>query len=162
MFFRLFAILPLAELVVFVIVAQIVGWGHALLFCVAGAALGTLLIWRQGLRPLLGARGRGAGEGFGADEVFNGACLSLAGLLLIMPGFLTDILALMLLLPRLRRRIWRGLTGVDYGARPDDGVIEGEYVRVAAGRLEEDPREDRQEEPPAKGPGDGPPGPGGT
>lgn len=131
MFFRIFTVLPLAELIAFVIVARMIGWGPALLCCVLSAMIGGFLIWRQGLQTLFGVRTTAAGDGLGADEVFNSACLALAGVLLIIPGFLTDLLALALLAPRLRRKIWRGLTGLDgpFTSR-DSAVIEGEYERV--------------------------------
>jgi UPF0716 protein FxsA len=69
------------------------------------------------------------------DDLFDGICLVIAGLLLMMPGFLSDIIALMLLVPRLRSVI-RDRNFARTGGRTDifrteeDGVIDGTYVRV--------------------------------
>jgi UPF0716 protein FxsA len=77
------------------------------------------------------------------DALFDAACLALAGGLLLLPGFVTDLLALPLLLPAVRQRLRRWL-----GARLESGagrngatttkVIEGEWIVV-----EEDKTDDR-------------------
>jgi UPF0716 protein FxsA len=76
-------------------------------------------------------------------ELFDGACVLAAGLLLILPGFLSDIVAGVLLLPPVRRLLYNALarrarvtTGPRDGERgppprgPHPAVIEGEYEEV--------------------------------
>ena len=49
-------------------------------------------------------------------EVFNGFCLAAAAILLIIPGFLTDIVALALLLPWVRRWLFDWLVSRSGGS----------------------------------------------
>ena len=55
----------------------------------------------------------------------------LAGILLILPGFFTDMLALVLLLPPMQRAILRavsaGMTVTTVHAHRDSTIIDGEY-----------------------------------
>ncbi len=94
--------LPLAEVAIFVEVAQEIGVlatiGAAILAGVLGLAL-----WRyQGLQTL--ARARQAIERGEApvEQILRGVWLLPVGALLLLPGFLSDVLALVLLLPPVR------------------------------------------------------------
>lgn len=96
---------------------------------------GSMIIQRQGIATLMKVQGvinRGAVP---VDDLFDGICLVIAGLLLMMPGFLGDIIATILLIPKLRSLI-RARNFARTGERTDifrteeDGVIDGTYVRV--------------------------------
>lgn len=84
-------------------------------------------------------------------ELFDGACLAVAGILFMLPGFVTDLLGFPLLIPPLRRWL-RGLLAARLqagrGGRGGPTVIEGEWEVVR--------REDEGGEPPPKDGGDGP------
>ena len=100
-FLPLFLMLELF-LLVMVAVAGDWGWG-VLWFAVGTAAAGTLLVrWRAAgvLARLLSG---GAGPDGPERRLVAGAWSTACGLLLILPGFLTDALGALLLLPPLRR-----------------------------------------------------------
>jgi UPF0716 protein FxsA len=77
-------------------------------------------------------------------ELIDGICLLLAGLLLLIPGFATDAIGLLLFVPALRQRIgmwlWRWFKarpGVRFHTRhgggpaaSGDGIIDGEFEEV--------------------------------
>src|SRR3954468_5018223 len=102
-------LLVIAEITVFVLVAQAIGWGWAVAIGLATMAVGVLLVKREGVRawrrfrgaPRAGRLFRGAlGEGGPAGgEVSDGLTGLIGALLLIVPGFLTDAAGLLLLVP---------------------------------------------------------------
>ena len=66
-------------------------------------------------------------------QMFEGAALSFASILLILPGFLTDAIGLLLLIAPLRVALGAALaakTAATATRRRDDGVIEGEFTVV--------------------------------
>ena len=96
--------LPLAEIVVFVLVALWAGFNWALLGIVTGSLAGALML-RCGshigsIRMVLGDRRLTALE---ADT--GGTMFLIAGVLLLVPGFITDFVAIILLIGPFRRAI---------------------------------------------------------
>lgn len=94
--------LPLIEIALFIEVAGAIG----VLPAIAGAVLAGLAgvaLWKyQGLQTLMRARQALDRGEMPMAEVFDGLCLLLAGFMLILPGFLSDAVALLLLLPPVR------------------------------------------------------------
>ena len=97
--------LPLAELAVWVAVAHRIGWLNAVALTLATAVLGAALAKRIGFAALQKWQ-RARAEGQVPDEGLMGALLAfVASGLLLLPGFITDALALVLLFPPTRRMI---------------------------------------------------------
>lgn len=145
-FFLIFIlVLPLLELWLLIRVGGAIG-GLATVALVIFTALGGLfLLRRQGLATVLRARSRLEQGEAPAGELVEGVFLAFGGILLLIPGFITDVIGLCCLLPGLRRGVvgwvlrqaaWRGVVVRDRGrgSRPDIHTIEGEYHR------EDDPR----------------------
>ncbi|MFI5907790.1 FxsA family protein [Dactylosporangium sp. NPDC051541] len=95
-------LLVIAEITVFVLVAQAIGWLWAILIGLATTIVGFMLVKREGVRAW--RRFRAAlGEGRPAGgEVSDGVTGLLGALLLIIPGYLTDAAGLLLLAPPVR------------------------------------------------------------
>ena len=152
-------LLALAEVVVFVLVAQWIGVGWTLLAALATSTLGWALLARQGTRALAELRERTREGRPSVRAVGDAGLIAVGGLLMVLPGFLTDVVGLLCLLPPTRFLV-RGLLarvladrlpvelrgpvrvrsrrapGVPY-TEPAPGrplVIEGEVVRDADGR----------------------------
>jgi UPF0716 protein FxsA len=69
---------------------------------VATAVIGSILLRQQGLRTLREIQ-RQLNEGkLPVDEMLAGLCLFAAGLLLLTPGFITDVIGFALLIPPVR------------------------------------------------------------
>jgi len=105
-FFRLGFILWLfAELLVFLAVGSVIGIGHAMLLGLASTTLGIVLLFRFGREAALDLRnlmnGRLAAR---RTSAFDKSLTAAAIALLILPGFLSDLAGLALLLPPIR--IW--------------------------------------------------------
>lgn len=137
-------LIPLLEIAVFIKVGQAIGVLDTLLLLIAAGIGGALLLRLQGWMTLLRLRQRlSAGEA-PVRELFDAACLALAGVLLILPGFLSDLLALLLLVPPVRglfydsiaRRLARHDAAGSFRGQPRLGpVIEGDWTEAPGASL---------------------------
>ncbi len=129
-----FLLLPLLELFVLIQVGAEIGAVLTIGLVLFTSAVGVALLRHQGYSTLVRAREKVAQGQVPAEEMFGGIFVALGGMLLLFPGFITDIIGLCCLLPPLRRlffkrllRRWLVVGGVS-GARRDGGrVIEGEF-----------------------------------
>ena len=94
--------LGVLEIFVFVQVGQWIGYGPAILALIAISLFGAWLVKREGLGTWRRAQAQMRAGEIPAGEVVDGALIAGAGLLLIVPGFITDAIGLLLLLPPLR------------------------------------------------------------
>ena len=122
-----------AELLVLGLFILRVGFLSAFLLCVLSALAGGYLVRQGGLATLFG--GMMGKDGRGAQPMVEGIFVLLAGLLLIFPGFISDALALALLLPAARRFVssfFPQNTSYDSPQRPpaQGDIIEGDFVVI--------------------------------
>ncbi len=93
---------PVAELFVIIVVAESIGILLTLLLLIAGWPLGSWAIRSQG-RAVLGRMAVAVAEGrVPGREVLDGALVLIGGLLLMVPGFISDAFGILLLLPLTR------------------------------------------------------------
>lgn len=138
----LFLIIPLLELYVLIQVGQVIGVGPTILLLIADSLIGGWLIKREGGRAF-----RALGDAIGAGrlpsrEIADGILVLAGGILMLSPGFVLDIVGLLLVLPVTRPVARRLLTRVvetrllrsaawnDSRPRPpaNGGVVEGEVI----------------------------------
>lgn len=135
-FLLLFIGLPLIEIYFLIEVGSQIGAMSTIGLSILTAVIGTWLVRHQGFSVLLRVRDMMDRGEVPAIEMMDGALILVAGLFLLLPGFLTDTLGFVLLIPPLRRlligRYIRVVPGADYPP-PDAGrgprVIEGDYRR---------------------------------
>lgn len=98
--------LVVAEAGLFLLVARIIGGLNALLLLLATSVLGGFILARIG-RKLAAkvAAAMAGGDPVSAQVAPSSFAAVLGGSLLVLPGFLTDLAGLLLLIPPLRRRI---------------------------------------------------------
>ncbi|MFC5706723.1 FxsA family protein [Aeromonas eucrenophila] len=145
--------LVLLELTVMIEVGSVIGALPTVGLLVLTAVLGSSLVRSEGLKTLFSAQQKMQQGEMPGREVMGGMMLALAGLLLIIPGFVTDFFGILLLQPWLRNRLADKLVGSSqfrmqmggfppqqppFGAGPTDGpgldkrggtTIEGEFER---------------------------------
>jgi UPF0716 protein FxsA len=149
-----FIVVPVLDLVVLIKIGQVIGgWATAALV-VTTALTGAFIVSRQSLSVLQRTLEAVAAGEPPVAPVLDGLFLMVAGALLLTPGLMTDVAALVLLVPPIRRGIARAavrwllrranLHVEIYGAGPDgtpgarrrppgigEGpVIEGEFERM--------------------------------
>lgn len=100
---------PVAEIALLIEVGGLVGTWATIGLIIATAVAGTALIRWQGLGVIADIRRGIETESPSLDPVIAGLCLLVAGALLLTPGFLTDGVGFILLVPPARRTIARGI-----------------------------------------------------
>ena len=150
----LFLLWPLLEIAGFAWIGGKIGVGPTIGFVILSFFAGMALLRREGLATLLRLRARLEAGETPVPAALDGAWRLLAGLLLVVPGFFSSALALLLLLPpiralltnRLARRLEAGsgvwIVRFSTAGRRDSTttVIDGEFHEVAAGRPELPPQ----------------------
>lgn len=107
-----FIVVPLVELYVIIQVGGAIGPLPTIALLLADSVLGAMLLRSQG-RAVWRRFNDALGERrVPAREVFDGAMVIVGGTLLLTPGFLTDIVGLLLLLPPTRDVVRRVLTAI--------------------------------------------------
>ena len=102
--FILFVVVPLVELYVLIEVGSGIGGLTTIALCLFTAAMGGIIIRWQGLHTLIQARQSiisGQQQQLAAHS-FHGLLLVIAGILLFFPGFITDAVGFLLLVPFVR------------------------------------------------------------
>src|ERR671924_2378326 len=98
----LFIVVPIAELYVIIQVGGAIGVLPTLALLIADALLGSLLLRHQGRAAWIRFNRALAENRLPHREVFDGVLIIMGGALLLTPGFLTDIVGLILLIPPTR------------------------------------------------------------
>ncbi|MGA8260142.1 MAG: FxsA family protein [Arenicellales bacterium] len=137
-----FLLIPLLEIYLLLKVGGVIGVGWTIFAVVFTAVLGASLVRRQGFATLNRIRGQlGRGE-LPATELLEGVVLLIAGALLLTPGFFTDTLGFLCLVPPVRRAVIRyvvrhgTIIHVGPGGGPGPAAsahgepLEGQYRRV--------------------------------
>lgn len=133
-------LVPLIEIYLLIKVGSVIGAVPTIMLVIFTAVLGAWLVRLQGLLTLQRAQALLLRGQMPAVEALEGVALLAGGALLIIPGFFTDTLGFLLLIPRIRRRVIRWflrrqdlkVTHIDpYRGRDrrSPSVIEGEYRR---------------------------------
>ena len=136
--FLLFLILwPFAEIVTFIQVGQEIGVLRTIALVVAAIVAGGLVIQFQGMKTFVEMQAALRRGTFPAREMFDAFTLYMAGILLIVPGFCSDIVALGLLVPPVRHGLQRqaeryfhtGSGGTTWDEEQGD-IVDAEYSHV--------------------------------
>lgn len=126
-------LLVLAEFAVFILVASWIGVGWTILATLATSALGFLLLARQGTKALADLRDRARERRPAGRELGDAGLVAAGGLLMVLPGFLGDLIGLLCLLPITRGLVRGTLTRVVLARMPGNfrGTVRVESVRTA-------------------------------
>jgi UPF0716 protein FxsA len=101
-------VLPGAEIAVFIVVALTIGWLRAFALLLATSLMGTIVLRRAGRAARERVRSELTRDGVNAVHLENpGLATLIGGFLLVLPGFITDLLGALLFLPSFRR--WAGV-----------------------------------------------------
>lgn len=140
--FWLFIAIPIIEIALFIQVGGLIGLWPTLALVLLSAVIGTALMRSQGMKAWIEIQRSFNELRDPTQPIAHGAMILLAGALLLTPGFFTDTLGILLLIPGFRswamgqigKRVQVARVGM--GHRPhephrppyDDGVIDADYV----------------------------------
>ncbi|PKH89496.1 FxsA family protein [Colwellia sp. Bg11-28] len=100
--FVLFIIIPIIEITVIMQVGALLGLWPTIAIVILSAWLGAKYVRQQGLATLQSVQTKMAQGEMPSGEIVTGLMLLVAGVLLVTPGFVTDIFGLLLLVPSVR------------------------------------------------------------
>lgn len=136
----LFIAVPLLEIALFIQIGSLLTLWPTLAIVVLTAMIGTYLVRQQGGQALLRLRQSFETLSDPSEPLAHGAMILFSGALLLTPGFFTDTVGFLLLVPRVRRFLIREISkrinvqSFSMGSGPtrprDDGVIEGDYTEA--------------------------------
>ena len=104
-----FTIVPLVELFILIKIGGHIGALNTILLVIVTALLGAMLVRMEGLRTLRQIQSSLAQGQLPAEELIDGVLIFAGGILLVIPGVLTDLCALILLIPYTRMHFKRWL-----------------------------------------------------
>ena len=134
-------VMPFLELALLIKTGQLIGVWATVALVVSTAFIGALIISQQSFTVFsqsLEAMSKGRPP---VAQVLDGLFLMLAGALLLMPGLITDVFALVLLVPPIRRAValWsirRMMRGADVGDEVNGQARAGPQAPHSAGTRE--------------------------
>ncbi|WP_100753703.1 FxsA family protein [Vibrio salilacus] len=101
----LFIFVPIIEIGLFIQVGGYLGLWPTIALVLLTAFAGASLVRSQGLQTLMSVQTRMQQGELPAQQIFEGVMLAVAGVLLLTPGFMTDALGMLVLLPAPRAAI---------------------------------------------------------
>ena len=129
-FFILFIAIPALEIFLFIKIGEQVGALNTVALIFLTALIGVYFAKLQGIRTLKSGMVNLYQNKMPIYEIMSGASIAIAALLLIIPGFFTDLIGFLLLIPFTRKIIF-SLVLKDKSqseVNSDDGTIDGEIV----------------------------------
>lgn len=156
-------LLAYIEISLFIKVADVLGVAITLLLVVFTSCVGVSLVRNQGVKTFIQMQQKMAAGESPAVEMVKSVSLVIAGFLLVVPGFFTDFLGLLLLLPPVQKLltvrlmphlyIYRpGGFGGQTGGTSSGNTFDGEYQRKEDDRRtlehrDDGERRDREDKP---------------
>lgn len=139
--FLAFVLVPLIEIALFIQIGGAIGLWPTLAIVILTAVLGTWLVRTQGIAAMNQLRSSFSELQDPSEPLAHGAMILVAGALLLTPGFFTDAVGFLLLMPPVRMSVYRYLRArvnvqhFEMGPGPRaarDDIIEGEYEEAPA------------------------------
>lgn len=149
MFAKLFLLLTgvsLLEIYILVKVGSVIGAEATIILIILSALIGSALVRHQGLELIKDIQARLVKREMPGQQLLEGMMLIITGVLLIVPGFVTDLCGILLLQPSIRRKFSQALLSKiilhnmhsdlrgngfygSYSNKSDKDIIEGEFER---------------------------------
>ena len=119
--------IPLLEIYLFIEIGGQIGAFNTILIILTTAIVGIYFVRLQGLNTLKSGVTQIYKNQIPVYEMMSGAALAVAAVLLIIPGFATDTIGFLLILPITRNLIFKYLGRKYKKEKVKDDLIEGEY-----------------------------------
>ncbi len=104
--FALFLLVPLIEIGLFILLGQAIGLWPTLFGVLVTALIGSAIIRSQGQSLISDIKRQFEAGALPAEQLFNGLIIGIAGALLLTPGYFTDTVGFLLLVPQLRHLLY--------------------------------------------------------
>ena len=123
----LIILIPLIEIYLFIKIGSSIGAFNTISLILITAIVGVYYARYEGLNTLKSAMSQIVTNKLPIYEIISGAALAIASLLLILPGFATDLIGLLLIFTFTRRIIFKKVSTKYKQSNKSNDPIEGEY-----------------------------------
>ncbi len=122
-------LIPLIEIYLFIEIGGQIGAGYTILFILLTAVIGLYFAKLEGINTIRSGVNQLTNNQMPIYEMISGAALAFAAVLLIIPGFATDIIGFLLIIPFTRNLLFKFITKKYEKTKvsSEDDLIEGEY-----------------------------------
>ena len=120
--------LPIIEILLFIKIGENIGALNTILLIIFTAVVGIYFAKIQGLKTVKSGFVNLYQNNLPIYEIFSGASIAIAAMLLIIPGFFTDALGFMLLIPFTRRFILSLIMKKNKYQKENSKTIEAEII----------------------------------
>ena len=127
-FIMLILLIPIIEIYLFIKIGSQIGAFNTISLIFITAIVGIYYAKYEGLNTLRSAIKQIVKNEIPIYEIISGAALGFAAILMILPGFLTDVIGLLIIFPWTRKIFLRNIPKKNYKKRKN--FIEGEYEDI--------------------------------
>ena len=129
--FLLIISIPLIEIYLFIKVGSYIGALNTIILIITTAIIGVIYARYEGFNTLKSGMSELIKNKIPLYEIISGAALAFASILLILPGFATDIIGLLLIFPPTRKVLFRNVNN-KYQKQNDskEDFINGEFEDI--------------------------------
>ena len=124
----LILVIPIIEIYLFIKVGSQIGAFNTIYLIIITAVVGLYYAKYEGLNTLRSAASQLVKNEIPINEIISGAALAVAALLMILPGFLTDVIGLIIIFPWTRKILLKKITIKKNNNNKN--FIEGEYEDI--------------------------------
>ena len=121
-------LVPIIEIYLFIKIGSQIGAFYTISLIIITAIFGLYYARYEGLNTLKSGIQQIVKNEIPIYEIVSGAALAFAALLMILPGFLTDMLGLLIIFPWTRRLFFKNISKKKYNNKKN--FIEGEYEDI--------------------------------
>ncbi len=123
--------IPLVEIYLFIKIGSQIGAFNTVLLILVTAVLGIAYVRYEGFNTLKSGMVQLIKNELPIYEIVSGATLAFAAILLILPGFATDLIGLLLIIPFTRKLILKKFINKSNKIKKEKNYIEGEYKDIS-------------------------------
>ena len=124
-------LVPVIEIYLFIKIGSQIGAFNTISLIFLTAIIGIIYARYEGLNTLKSGFTQLVKNELPAYEIISGAIIAFAAMLLIIPGFMTDIIGFLLIFPLTRKLILKNLSSkFKVKTKRDENFIDGEYEDI--------------------------------
>ena len=127
-FILLILLIPILEIYLFIKIGSQIGAFNTISLIFITAIVGLYYAKYEGLNTLRSAISQIVKNEVPIYEIISGAALAFAAILMILPGFLTDVIGLLIIFPWTRKIFFKKISKKNYKNKKN--FIEGEYEDI--------------------------------
>ena len=122
--------IPIIEIYLFIKIGSQIGALNTILLIFITAFFGIIYARYEGFNTLRSGMSQIVRNELPVYEIISGAALAFAALLLILPGFATDLLGLLIIFPLTRKLIFKKVSTKQRPNKTKQDFINGEYEDI--------------------------------